>query len=194
MTSTFNRRVRLIRFRWRLVNQPLRLTIQTAAAAAAGSAIFVVLQANNAIDATAASLIVAAVFGSATVLQHRQAQRQQYTVDLIAAFQTTEQLAAADTWMAGRIANNVAVTADISASDEPFVIAMLDYYEFLALLSEQGLVDVSIILNLRGGTMTRCYHLCRGYIQDRRDRVGPELYRRLEIFTEAARIPAVNRL
>lgn len=69
-----------------MANQSLRLTIQTAAAAVAGIAIFAVLRSTHAIDAATASLIVAAVLGIATVLQ----QRQQYTVDLISAFQTEE--------------------------------------------------------------------------------------------------------
>ncbi|MEU4312821.1 hypothetical protein [Nocardia sp. NPDC024068] len=193
MRPAFERRIRRIRVRWRLLNQPLRLTVQTMTTALAGVTGFVVLQANTAIDATAASVIVAGVFGSVTVLQHRQGQRRQYTVELIAAFQMTDQLAVADAWMARRIAAGLPITAEIGEADEPFVIAMLDYYEFLAVLAEQGVVDVALIRNLRGGTMTRCFDLCRSYIDDRRDRVGTELYRGLEIFTDAARPPVPSR-
>lgn len=192
VTPTFNHRVRLIQTRWRLVNQPLRLTIQAAAAGAAGSAIFTALQASHSINTATASVIVAVVFGTVTILQQRSTQRQKYTVDLISAFQTAEKLAAADTWMANRIADNEAVTADISETDEPLVMALLDYYEFLAILSEQGVVDVPIIRSLRGGTMARCFRLCKPYIEDRRNRTGPEIYRALERFTTTARLPAVK--
>lgn len=192
MMSTFNRRGRLIRLRWQMANQSLRLTIQTAAAAVAGIAIFAVLRSTHAIDAATASLIVAAVLGIATVLQQRRQQRQQYTVDLISAFQTEENLAAADTWMTSRIASGVAVTANISDSDESFVVALLDYYEFLAILAEQGVINTSIILHLRGSTMTRCFRLCAGYIEDRRTRLGPELYQGMETFILAARLSDLN--
>lgn len=79
MTASHESRLRRIRVRWRLLGLPVRLAIQTAAVTAAGFAIFAILQTTDAIDATAASLLVAVVFGSATVLQHRQAQRRQYT-------------------------------------------------------------------------------------------------------------------
>ena len=191
MTASHESRLRRIRVRWRLLGLPVRLAIQTAAVTAAGFAIFAILQTTDAVDATAASLLVAVVFGSATVLQHRQAQRRQYTVELIAAFQTTDHLAAADTWMANQIAGDLPVTADVCLADEPRVIAMLDYYEFLAVLAEQGLIDVPLVRNLRGGTMARCFLICHDYIEDRRTRVGPELYRGLEFFTEATRPPAI---
>jgi hypothetical protein len=173
--------------RWRLARKPLRVAAQGIAAAALGVAAFLFLRTSGDINETAASILVAVLFGAVTVFQQRQAQRRQHTVGLLTAFQSADQLAAADTWMAIRISSNQEVDADIDPADERCVIAILDYYEFLAELALRGLVDTPLLVRLRGGTMSRCFHLCRPYVEDRRRRAGAEIYRCLEEFTAAVR-------
>lgn len=173
---------RRIRVRWHLASPGLRLAGQGAAVAALAVAAFTFLSIGDRIDETAASVLVAVVFGVATVLQLRQSQRRQHTLELITGFQHAEALSAADIWMATRITEHRPVGVDIPVEDARYVITMLDYYEFLASLALRGLVDVPLLLGLRGGTMTRCYEICRGYVEDRRANVGAELYRRLEVF------------
>ncbi|MGH3905484.1 MAG: DUF4760 domain-containing protein [Pseudonocardiaceae bacterium] len=174
--------------RWWLSGKPLWIIAQGIGVAALATAVFIFLRASGDINETAASVLVAVVFGVVTFRQQRQAQRRQHTVGLITAFQTAQTLSAADVWMASRISSERKVDVDIAESDECHVIAILDYYEFLAVLALRGIVDTTLLISLRGGTMTRCFHLCHAYIEDRRVRVGAELYESLEIFaTEYAR-------
>lgn len=175
------------RIRWRMANPALRLAVQVGAVAALAMLGFTVLRNNSGINETAASILVAVVFGAATVFQQRQSQRRQHTVELVTAFQKSEGLSAADTWMAARIKAGRAVGPDVPADEEQRVIAILDYYEFLAVLAMRGLVDVPLLLNQRGGAMTRCFDLCRSYVDDRRRTVGPELYWNLDRLTREYR-------
>jgi hypothetical protein len=171
--------------RWRLTGLPIRLAVQAGAATVIGVISFAVLSTIDFIDATAASVLVAVFFGVFTVLQQRQSQRRQHTVELITAFQTAEQLCAADRWMARRITAGEPVGTTLSADDEAHVIVMLDYYEFLAVLAQRGMIDVALLMDLRGGAMTRCYRLCEAYIADRREHVWSNLYHGLDIFVTA---------
>ncbi len=164
-----------MQMRWRLAGAQVRLLALAAAAASFVLAAFAVLRLGVAVDATAASVLVAVVFGLAAVYQNRQSQRRQHTVGLIAAF-TAEDLCLADGWMASRIRTGSAVEADVPAAQEAHVRVLLDYYEFLAVLARRGLVDVPLLLDLRGGAMSRCLELCRPYVQDRRTSVDPGLY------------------
>ncbi|GIG92996.1 DUF4760 domain-containing protein [Plantactinospora endophytica] len=181
------------RVRWRLSRKPLRLVVQAIGLAGLALTGFAFLRTSGEINETAASILVAVVFGAVTVLQQRQSQRRQYTVGLITAFQSADPLSRADIWMAGRISTRRQVGADLAEDDERHVIPLLDYYEFLAVLAVRGLVDVPLLLNLRGGTMTRCFELCRGYIADRRVRAGAEVYQALELLaTEYRRVPSTD--
>ncbi|HEU5108112.1 MAG TPA: hypothetical protein VFT95_06100 [Micromonosporaceae bacterium] len=173
--------------RWRLARKPLRLVAQAVATALLALAGFVFLRTGGDVNETAASILIAVVFGVVTVLQQRQAQKRQHTVALITAFQSADHLAAADVWMASRVSGRREVTGDIPADDECHVITILDYYEFLAVLAMRGIVDTPLLVRLRGGTMQRCFDLCRSYIEDRRLRAGPELYRCLEDFAVGVR-------
>lgn len=148
------------------------------------AAAFAFVSSGAAVDETAASVLVAVVFGVTTVLQLRQSQRRQHTVELITGFQNSEVLAAADTWMTTQIGSRRQVAIDIPPADERHVIAILDYYEFLSSLAIRGLVDVSLLLSLRGGTMLRCYAVCRTYVEHRRRTVGGELYQSFGLFVE----------
>jgi hypothetical protein len=47
------------------------------------------------------------------------------------------------------------------------------------------MIDVPLLMDLRGGAMTRCYRLCDAYIADRRENVWPHLYGGLELFVTA---------
>jgi hypothetical protein len=172
------------RIRWRLARKPLRLATQGGGVALPALGTFIFLRNSGQVNETAASVLVAVVFGVVTVLQQRQAQRRQHTVGLITAFQTADRLCAADVWMGSRISRRIPVDADVPAADEPHVITMLDYYEFLAVLALRGVVDTRLLVNLRGGTMSRCFRLCRDYVDDRRQRSGRELYQALEAFTD----------
>lgn len=172
------------RIRWRLASPPLRLLAQAVVAALAAVGGFAFLNISDKIDETAASVLVAVVFGVATVLQLRQAQRRQHTVDLLTNFQSTDSLFAADMWMAERIASHRQIEVDVASEDARHVMAILDYYEFLSSLAIRGLVDTPLLLATRGGTMTRCLDICQAYIADRRAEVGDELYWSFEVFVE----------
>jgi hypothetical protein len=174
--------LRRARIRWHLASPVLRVAAQGGLVAALAVAGFTVLSTGREINETAASVLIAVVFGVATVLQLRQSQRRQHTVELITVFQSSEALATADTWMAARIASHQPVEPDVPPDHERHVITLLDYYEFLSSLALRGLVDVPLLLSLRGGTMTRCYRICRRYVDDRRSNVGPELYHCFELF------------
>lgn len=177
-------RTRRLRFSWRLASLPVRMAVLAAAAAALGLGAVLVLTANTRIDATSASVLVAVVAGSATVLQQRTVQRRTHTITLITALQNGR-LAQADDWMALRIATGRPVGPDLTAAEQPLAMGLLDYYEFLAVLAQRGLIDVPLLLDLRGGAMTRCYRLCHGYVADRRRTVSPGLYSSLEAFATA---------
>jgi hypothetical protein len=168
--------------RWRLANPVLRMAVQGGVVAALAGTAFGFLSVRNEINETAASVLVAVVFGVATVLQLRQSQRRQHTVELITSFQSSEVLSAADTWMATRIASHRPIELDVPPGDERYVIIMLDYYVFLSSLALRGLVDVPLLLSLRGGAMARCHDICRAYIEDRRANVGADLYLRFSMF------------
>jgi len=188
MTEMLVARIRREYVRWRLARKPLRAVAHGFGVGILAVAAFVFLSASGEINETAASVLVAVVFGVVTVIQQRQSQRRQHTVGLITAFQSADHLAAADVWMASRISAGREVDGDIPEADEGHVLSILDYYEFLAVLALRGMVDIPLLINLRGGTMTRCFQLCRAYVEDRRLRAGPEVYRSLELFaTEYAR-------
>jgi hypothetical protein len=173
-----------VQLRWRLSSRWVRVVALSVAVSAVALVAFLALNASRRIDPTAASVLVAVIFGTATVFQQRQTQRRQHTVKMLTSFQSSERLAAADAWMADRIRLARRVDADIDAADEVHVITLLDYYEFLAVLAQRGMVDIPLLLDLRGGAMTRCFRLCRRYILDRRATVWPGLYSCLEAFAE----------
>lgn len=177
-------RVRRVRIRWHFMSPALRLLSQAGLVALLVGAGFALLSVGSLIPETAASVLVAVVFGVATVLQGRQAQRRQYTVGLLTNFQSTETLNVADVWMAERITARRPVESDVTFDGHRHVLAMLDYYEFLSSLALRGLVDTQLLMSQRGGTMTRCFTTCRDYIMNRRSEVGAELYGCFEIFVD----------
>lgn len=169
--------------RWRLARPSIRIPVLAVCVAALTIGAFAALTASTEIDATAASVLVAVVFGVATVLQERQTQRRQHTIALIAVFQSADALSAADAWTAERITSGRPVGPDLPADELTHVVALLDYYEFLAVLAQRGLIDVPLLLELRGGAMARSFSICHSYIEDRRSRVWQGLYGCLELFS-----------
>lgn len=184
MTEDRGARLRVARVRWHQSNPLLRTGIQVGAAALLAVGGFALLMARDDVNETAASVIVAVVFGVATVLQLRQSQRRQHTVELITNFQSTETLAAADGWMADRIASGRPVGADATGIEFHHAMTILDYYEFLSALGARGIIDSRLLLRLRGGTMRRCFDVCGEYIEHRRSKVGTELYRNFELLAD----------
>jgi len=173
---------RLAQVRWRLAGQPVRLVVTAVGIGALALTAFAGLSATGKIDLTAASVLVAVVFGVVTIRQQQQSQRRQHTVDLITAFLNTDRLSAADAWIADRILTGRPITGDIPVAERSYVISMLDYYEFLAVLAQRGLVGVPLLIDLVGGSMTRCFNICRSYIEHRRTCDFPGLYSGLEFF------------
>lgn len=174
--------VQQLQLRWRMAGRPVRVTVLSVAVIVVVLLGFLALTASSRINPTAASILVAVILGVATVFQQRQIQRRQHTVKLLTSFQSSERLAAADAWMAERIRLGRPVPTDIGADDDARVIMLLDFYEFVANLAQRGMVDIPLLLDLRGGAMTRGFHTCHDYILDRRVKVAPDLYRCLEVF------------
>ncbi|MFJ8962844.1 hypothetical protein ACIRG5_25995 [Lentzea sp. NPDC102401] len=177
-TGPRNYRSRQLRLRWHLAGPLFRLLAQAGVVAVAAVVGFAFLSIGNVINETA-SVLVAVVFGVATVLQLRQAQRRHYTVGLLMNLQSTLTLSAADLWMAHR-----EIDDEVPAEDMQHVIALLDYYEFLSALAFRGFVEIPLLIDLRGGAMTRCYDLYRSYITKCRAEIGSVLYVGLETFVD----------
>lgn len=131
-------------------------------------------------DPTVMSLVVAVVFGTVAVVQNRRMERRQHTVELVGALQVADTLAAADQWMAMRISRGQAVTGDVAPEDDRYVITLLDYYEFLALLGQRGQLDARLLVELRGPAMRAALELCDEYIASRRGAIGEGLYSHVE--------------
>jgi hypothetical protein len=174
--------VRHVSIRWRLANPILRTIVITIGTGVIVLGSFGVLNAIEVINATAASVLVAVVFGVVTIFQQRQSQRRQYTVDLLTVFFSGERISSATAWLAHREVTKKPVTREISVNDRDHVIAALDYYELIAVLALRGLVDVPIVLDLVGTSMARDFESCRSYIEHRRATNAPNIYSDLELF------------
>src|SRR4051812_326925 len=118
MSETLGSRLQRLQIRWRLASAPVRVGTVAFGAAAACAVAVVLVSSSRAIDATTASILVAIFFGITAVVQQRQAQRRQHTIDLITAFQSAEALSSADEWMADRIVRHSPVGADVSGDDQ----------------------------------------------------------------------------
>ncbi|MGF1663849.1 MAG: hypothetical protein ACFCVG_15555 [Kineosporiaceae bacterium] len=170
---------------WQVTDSIVRLSLQLGAIVVLGLLGYRFLEGYQSVDSTAASILIGVVFGVATFLQNRPTQRQQHTVQVINEFQSSDRLCEADTWMAHRIARGEKLPVDPEPPEEVTLVVILDYYEFISTLAVRGLVDVPLLLKLRGGTMLRCRQLCEDYIAGRRALVGSELYANLLVLTSA---------
>lgn len=167
---------------WRLANPAIRTILIGIGTTGLALGIFGAVNAIDVINATAASVLVAVVFGVVTIFQQRQSQRRQHTVDLLTEFLSADRISTATAWLADRRITQKPVTKEISASERSHVIAAFDYYELIATLALRGLVDVRIVVDLAGASMARDYESCRSYIEHRRVTDAPNLYREIEVF------------
>lgn len=134
----------------------------------------------------AASVIVAAVTWFISQARDRERRQIAHSADLIATISAHEHLAKADFVMARMICKGdpiEEVGGDLLAEElDRHVMALLDYYEFVATLYFANVVHCQTIERLRGPTMRRAWHLCEGYIKNRRrlfgsDEIGKDLER-----------------
>jgi len=157
----------------------------------AGGALSFFLLRRASVDSTGASLLVGVALAVIGFVQNRQVERRQRTVELIAALQNTDTLSAADGWMADRISRAEPVHDDVPKADDQQVITLLDYYEFLCILTERGHLDGDLLADLREPAMRRAFEICEPYVRVRRERVGTELYQRYGRFVDAKCLRAV---
>lgn len=136
---------------------------------------------------TVASVLTAIVLGALGFRQSRRAERRNLTVALVANLSTSTELAEADFHMARLIREGRPVEAgSLDAESDAKLMALLDYYEFLATAVADGSLDRRVIVHLRGPAMARAFALCEPYIRDRRASVGPPgPYGNLETFVRA---------
>jgi hypothetical protein len=167
---------------WRIANPTLRTTAITVGTLGIVLGIFGALNTIETINATAASILVAVIFGIVTIFQQRQSQRRQYTVDLLTTFVSNDRVSSATAWLADRRINNKPITGKVSAYERSYVSAALDYYELIAALALRGRVDIPIVLDLIGSAMIRDFESCRSYIEHRRATDAPHLYSDIELF------------
>jgi hypothetical protein len=168
--------------RWRVANPTLRTLVIAIATAGVVLGIFGVLNAIGTINATAASILVAVVFGISTIFQQRQSQRRQYTVDLLTEFVSSDRVSSAAAWLADRRINSRPVTEKVSAQERGQVSAALDYYELIASLALRGQVDVPMVLEIIGSSLIRNFEVCRPYVDHRRATDAPYIYSDIEVF------------
>jgi hypothetical protein len=167
---------------WQIANPALRIMVIVIGTLGIVLGIFGALNTIETINATAASILVATIFGVVTIFQQRQSQRRQYTVDLLTTFVSGDRVSSATAWLADRGINNKPITGKVSSDERSRVSAALDYYELVAALALRGRVDVPIVLDLIGSSMVRHFELCRSYIYHRRATDAPYLYSDLELF------------
>lgn len=181
--------VRRALIQWQLANPAVRTILIGIGTAGLVLGIFGAVNAIDVINATAASVLVAVVFGVVTIFQQRQSQRRQHTIDILTEFLSADRVSAATAWLADRRITKKPVTGEVSASERSHVIAAFDYYELIATLALRGLLDVRIVVDLARPSMARDYEFCQSYIEHRRAADAPNLYREIEIFLTRYSLP-----
>jgi hypothetical protein len=175
--------IRYATARWRVSNPAVRTIIITVGTFGIVLAIFSVFNAINPLNTTAASILVAVVFGVATIFQERQSQRREHTVHLLNEILATGHVAAGIAWIADRQMNNEPITEHMSAEQRNHVRAALNYYELISALGLRGQVDVRLVRDLLGSSMMRNFDACRPYIDYRRSNTNaPKIYSDTEHF------------
>lgn len=140
----------------------------------------------DSLDLTALSIAVATGFGAISSFQSAQMQRRQHTIDLLAAFQTADTLAASDAHVASLMRRTAHIDDDIDPEDDRYLINLLDYYEFISLSARNGHVDPATVVLLRGPAMVALWRCSSRYVTARRARYGPGLYAATEAFVTGA--------
>jgi len=173
---------RQITRQWRIFNPAARTAITTVGVFGAVLTAFTLVNTINALNATAASVLVAVTFGVATIFQQRQSQRREHTVSLLTELISAGHVGAGIGWVADRQMNNEPITEKISAEERRHVRVALNYYELVSALALRGQVDVRVVRDIAGSSMTRNFDICRPYIDYRRGSTAPLLYTETELF------------
>jgi hypothetical protein len=172
------------RMRWRFTRPWFRFFLAFVSTAAAVIGVYVGLRKGVDVDSTAASVLVAIVFGVATVILNQQAQRRRNTIDLVSKLVESDRVAGAELWLADRALRGQRITAEVieSPEDRHKVATVLDHYDLLSTLARRGLIDVGMVVDLHGGGMAWAFEQCRPYIEHRRSNDSPWLYSEYELF------------
>ena len=131
---------------------------------------------------TAISIAVAVVFGAITSVQNARMQRRDHTITLLSAFSTADVLSESDARIARVFAVHSSISGSVDAEIDLHLIRVLDYYEFICGAALRRHIDADMVTALRGHAMQIAYQACLPYIEERRQRYGPELYRAFETF------------
>ncbi len=109
-------------------------------------------------------------------------ERRQNTTAILSKFYDAGPVIEANTIIASWIADNRLLPDDeVSAEEDSTIIAILNYYDFLALMVREESVDSAIVLASVGGPMIETYKVTENYINARRKRLNrPKLYSALE--------------
>lgn len=118
---------------------------------------------------TALSIIVATATWLVTYFRDRRAHQVAHTVDVIAGLSVSDRLAES-TFQVTRLINSGKPISldDIDPKTESHVVDILDYYEFLAELCGEGVLNRKTIESLRGRLMRRTWNICEPYIAQTR--------------------------
>src|SRR5690349_5343209 len=130
--SSIAKRTRHATVQWRVLNSAARTIIVTVGIFGIVLAVYGVFNSLSATNATAASVLVAVVFGVATIFQQRQSQRREHTVHLLTEILGTGHVSAGIAWIVDRQINNEPITGQMSAEERHHIRVALDYYEVIS--------------------------------------------------------------
>jgi hypothetical protein len=179
---SMNKNVHYVRVRWHTLNPATRTAMAAVTIFGIVLAVFTVFNAISPINATAASVLVAVVFGIVTIFQQHQSQRREHTVNLLTGFLATGHVAAGLAWIADRQLLNEPIAEQPSMEDRHHISVALDYYELISALAIRGQIDVRMVRDLLGSSMIRDFDACRPYIDYRRGLNAPKIYSDTELF------------
>ncbi len=135
-----------------------------------------------------------------TELVH-EANKRMYTFDLLSDLSENGQLANANYAMVRLINAGALVGADENGMpiitnkdkikprvlenlrvDDRELVDLLNYYELIGSAYANNVLDKDLVLQVRGGPISRAYDLCQGYIDARRASLGGEnLYENMQL-------------
>ncbi|HEX2191481.1 MAG TPA: DUF4760 domain-containing protein [Longimicrobiaceae bacterium] len=134
------------------------------------------------------SVLIAVWSVLATHRKDRSVQQIAHTANILANLSTSERLAESSYQLTRLI--NAGATVSMSGIDpatEAHVVDVLDYYEFLCDLYENGIVNRGTVREIRGQLMKRTWTICEPYIMETRELQGRRVYSGLERFVEDLR-------
>lgn len=119
---------------------------------------------------TVVSLIVAVGFGVLGYFTAREDVVRAHTIDLLSMMSTSSELIAANVKMVHLINDDVQLDGiEIEEGIDKHITTLLNFYEFLAIAWDLGVISEEVLFELRGGSMSRSFSVCEQYIHDRRD-------------------------